>query len=81
VQGAAGVTSGSSVAGVTVALAPRGPPRSLRESFEFEAEVHNPDPLTALAPGSANLAPPGHYMLFIVNANGVPAVAKILHLG
>jgi Domain of unknown function (DUF1929)/Glyoxal oxidase N-terminus/Kelch motif len=36
--------------------------------------------LTAVAPGSANLAPPGHYMLFIVNSNGVPAIAKILHL-
>ncbi len=32
------------------------------------------------APTNANLAPIGHYMLFIVNGNGVPSVAEIVHL-
>ena len=32
-------------------------------------------------PSGANIAPPGTYMLFIVNSNGVPAVAKILNVG
>ena len=36
--------------------------------------------LTVTAPLNANLAPPGHYMLFIVNANGVPSVAKIVRV-
>ena len=35
--------------------------------------------LTVTAPVNANLAPPGNYMLFIVNANGVPSVAAIVH--
>ncbi len=37
--------------------------------------------LTVAAPGTANLAPPGYYMLFIVNANGVPSVAPIVQVG
>ena len=35
--------------------------------------------LTVSAPANANLAPPGYYMLFIVN--GVPSVAPIVRLG
>ena len=31
--------------------------------------------LTATAPANANIAPPGVYMLFVVDANGVPSVA------
>jgi len=31
-------------------------------------------------PASPNLAPPGHYLLFILNRNGVPSVAKIVQL-
>ena len=33
--------------------------------------------LTVTAPASRNRTPPGHYMLFILNGNGVPSVAKI----
>ena len=36
--------------------------------------------LTATAPLNNRLAPPGHYMLFIVNSSGVPSVAKIVKL-
>jgi hypothetical protein len=36
--------------------------------------------LDVVAPTSANLAPIGHYMLFVVNGNGVPSVAEIVHL-
>ena len=35
--------------------------------------------LTILAPANANLAPPGYYMLFLVNSAGVPSVASFLH--
>jgi hypothetical protein len=31
-------------------------------------------------PANANLAPPGHYLLFILNRNGVPSAAKIIQL-
>jgi hypothetical protein len=34
--------------------------------------------LTIQAPANANLAPPGHYMLFVVNGSGVPSVASIV---
>jgi hypothetical protein len=36
--------------------------------------------LTATAPPNANVAPPGPYMLVIVDANGVPSVARIVSL-
>jgi len=37
--------------------------------------------LTATAPANANLAPPGVYMLFLVDATGVPSVARMVTLG
>jgi len=37
--------------------------------------------LAVTAPAHPNLAPPGHYMMFLVNAQGVPSVAKIIRLG
>jgi chitodextrinase len=36
--------------------------------------------LSLQTPANANLAPPGHYMLFILNTNGVPSVASIVQL-
>jgi hypothetical protein len=36
--------------------------------------------LNVTAPSNNNLAPPGHYMLFILNGTGVPSVAKIVRL-
>ena len=36
--------------------------------------------LTVQAPSTANDAQPGHYMLFILNANGVPSVAPIVKI-
>ena len=37
--------------------------------------------VTVTAPASANLAPPGHYMLFLIDSNGVPSVASIIRIG
>ena len=31
--------------------------------------------MTAQVPANANLLPPGYYMLFILNDNGVPGIA------
>ena len=36
--------------------------------------------LSVQMPANSNLAPPGSYMLFIVNSNGVPSVAPILQV-
>jgi hypothetical protein len=34
-----------------------------------------------VSPASANVAPPGYYMLFLVDGRGVPSVARFIHLG
>lgn len=36
--------------------------------------------LTVVAPPSGNHSPPGHYMLFIINSNGVPSEGKIIRI-
>ena len=38
------------------------------------------DGLDITAPASANVCPPGHYMLFLVNQHGVPSVASIIRI-
>jgi hypothetical protein len=37
--------------------------------------------INATAPANANVAPPGIYMLFVVDANGVPSVARMMRVG
>lgn len=37
--------------------------------------------LSVTAPPNGNIAPPGYYMLFLVNSAGVPSVAKFVQLG
>ncbi len=37
--------------------------------------------LSITAPANGNAAPPGYYMLFIVNNTGVPSVAPIVQVG
>lgn len=36
--------------------------------------------LTVQAPADADLAPPGYYMLFIINSNGVPSIAPFVQV-
>jgi hypothetical protein len=36
--------------------------------------------LTITAPANGNTAPPGYYMLFILNSNGVPSIAPIMQV-
>jgi galactose oxidase len=50
--------------------------RFLQMSFQASAGS-----LAVTAPANPNLAPPGHYMMFLVNSQGVPSVAKIVRLG
>ncbi len=37
--------------------------------------------VTASSPSNANIAPPGYYMLFLVNSSGVPSVASWVRIG
>ncbi|HEY3116421.1 MAG TPA: galactose oxidase early set domain-containing protein [Chloroflexota bacterium] len=37
--------------------------------------------VSAVAPANGNLAPPGPYMLFLINGSGVPSVAKMVTVG
>ena len=37
--------------------------------------------VTATSPVDANTAPPGYYMMFILNSDGVPSVAQIIRVG
>jgi len=37
--------------------------------------------LTALAPANSNVAPPGYYMLFLIDNNGAPSVANMMQVG
>ena len=37
-----------------------------------------PGTLTATAPANANIAPPGVYMLFVLDDNGVPSISKMV---
>jgi len=39
-----------------------------------------PNGLNVTAPSSRNLCPPGHYMLFILDRNGVPSVSRIIRI-
>jgi hypothetical protein len=43
--------------------------------------THRVGGLDVRSPASPNVAPPGYYMLFVVNSNGVPSVAAIMKLG
>ena len=47
---------------------------------DLEFKRHHFCHLEACVPREPNLAPPGWYMLFIVNRRGVPSVAKWVHL-
>src|SRR5688572_128271 len=57
-------------------------PGSATHAFDFEQRVVNlaftagSGTLTLTSPPSANVAPPGYYMLFLINRAGVPSVAR-----
>jgi PKD repeat protein len=51
------------------------------QRFEWLSFSRIPGGLSIAAPANANLAPTGHYMLFLLSGNGVPSVAKIVKVG
>jgi hypothetical protein len=51
-----------------------------QRAIELDFEV-GPGALRIGAPPNPNIAPPGFYMLFLVDANGVPSVASMIRIG
>jgi hypothetical protein len=49
--------------------------------YPFTFTVTGSTTLSAVSPPDRNHAPPGPYMLFIINESGVPSVAKFVTLG
>jgi len=55
--------------------------RNMNQSLMFLSIAKQTGPsLSISAPANGNLAPPGHYMLFVLNKQGVPSVAKIIRI-
>ena len=50
------------------------------QRFQFLNFTTGSGKITVQAPATANLAPPGDYMLFVIDSNGVPSVASIVRL-
>ena len=44
-------------------------------------DANGTTPVTVTGPLSSQVAPPGDYMMFVLDANRVPSVAKIIRLG
>lgn len=61
-------------------------PGSNSHAFDFDQRMvgmtftNGTGTLTVTSPPDANVAPPGYYMLFILNAAGVPSVSKMIQL-
>jgi hypothetical protein len=59
---------------------------SVTHSFDQNQRINfltftpGPDKVTVKAPENANLCPPGHYMLFLLNREKVPSVARIVRI-
>ena len=50
------------------------------QRFNELAFVRTSGGLTVTSPPNRNLAPPGHYMMFIINGSGVPSTARIIRI-
>jgi hypothetical protein len=50
----------------------------MNQRFQYLNFTKGSGSLTVTAPANGNLAPPGQYMLFVLNASGVPSVASIV---
>lgn len=48
------------------------------QRINFLAMTVGAGSVTLMAPANANICPPGHYLLFLLNKAGVPSVAKII---
>lgn len=50
------------------------------QRFNELAFVQASGGLTVTTPETSKVAPPGHYMLFLLNGNGVPSVARVIRI-
>jgi hypothetical protein len=48
--------------------------------LQFETKSGVASTLSVTAPPSANACPPGHYLLFLIDADGVPSVGQIVQI-
>jgi Domain of unknown function (DUF1929)/Glyoxal oxidase N-terminus/PKD domain/Bacterial Ig domain len=61
-------------------------PGSSTHAFDFEQRLvelsftAGSSALTATAPPNSNIAPPGYYMLFLINRRGTPSVARFVQV-
>ena len=53
---------------------------NMNQIFLFLLTKQQGTKVTVEGPAGPNLAPPGHYMLFLLSDKGVPAVAPIIHI-
>ncbi len=59
---------------------------SVTHSINFEQRINfldferTADSIIATAPQNGNVCPPGFYMLFLLNTEGVPSIAKMIHV-
>lgn len=53
----------------------------MNQRFQWLAFEREPGRLNVSAPASGTRAPPGHYLVFLVNQNGVPSVGRIVRVG
>jgi PKD repeat protein len=53
----------------------------MNQRFQWLAFSAGDGTLTVSAPANRNDAPPGHYMLFVLDGNGVPSAAAIVKVG
>jgi hypothetical protein len=53
---------------------------SMSQGFQSLSFTKTSTGLNVIMPANANLAPPGYYMLFILNGSGVPSVGSIIQI-
>jgi hypothetical protein len=53
----------------------------MNHRFQWLSFARDSDQLAITIPASRNRTPPGHYLLFILNGDGVPSVGKIVQVG
>ena len=75
-----GTPDGASISSVSL-VAPSGVTHSTNMNQRFIPLTFSQGTggLAVTAPANSNIAPPGYYMLFIVNSNGVPSVASFVN--
>ena len=54
---------------------------NMNQRFQRLSFVRGAGELTITGPTTANVAPPGHYMVFLLNGEGVPSIGKIVRVG